>query len=66
MTDVKGNVVPAWKIFWGTFGASNQLLVQLKACNLSIFFESGPGGEKLPALYLGQDVHLNQSQFIFS
>lgn len=26
MVDVKGNPVPAWKIFWQVFGSSNQLL----------------------------------------
>lgn len=26
MVDAKGNVIPAWKVFWTVFGASNQLL----------------------------------------
>jgi hypothetical protein len=54
MTDVKGNVVPAWKIFWGTFGASNQLLVQLKACNLSIFLKAAPEVKNFRFYILGR------------
>jgi carbon starvation protein len=37
MTDVKGNPVPAWKIFWNTFGASNQLLAALALIGISIW-----------------------------
>ncbi len=37
MTDAKGNHVPAWKIFWGTFGASNQLLAALALIGITIW-----------------------------
>jgi len=37
MTDPAGNPVPAWKIFWGTFGASNQLLAALALIGVTIW-----------------------------
>ncbi len=37
MTDSKGNDVPAWKIFWSTFGASNQLLAALALVAITIW-----------------------------
>ncbi len=37
MTDEKGNPVPAWKIFWSTFGASNQLLAALALIGVSVW-----------------------------
>lgn len=37
MTDAKGNVIPAWKTFWNTFGASNQLLAALALIGISIW-----------------------------
>jgi carbon starvation protein len=37
MTDAEGNVVPAWKIFWNTFGASNQLLAALALLGITIW-----------------------------
>jgi carbon starvation protein len=37
MVDSKGNNVPAWKIFWGTFGASNQLLASLALIGITIW-----------------------------
>ncbi|PKO99445.1 MAG: carbon starvation protein A [Bacteroidetes bacterium HGW-Bacteroidetes-8] len=37
MTDSKGNAVPAWKIFWSTFGASNQLLAALALVAITIW-----------------------------
>lgn len=37
MTDAKGNHVPAWKIFWSTFGASNQLLAALALIGITIW-----------------------------
>jgi len=36
MTDAKGNVIPAWRLFWNTFGASNQLLAALAFIGVSI------------------------------
>ncbi|NLA76182.1 MAG: carbon starvation protein A, partial [Deltaproteobacteria bacterium] len=32
-----GNPVPAWKIFWQTFGASNQLLAALALIAVTIW-----------------------------
>lgn len=37
MTDPSGKIVPAWKIFWGTFGASNQLLAALALIGVTIW-----------------------------
>jgi carbon starvation protein len=37
MKDTKGNHVPAWRIFWGTFGASNQLLAALALVGITIW-----------------------------
>jgi carbon starvation protein len=37
MTDSKGNSIPAWKIFWSTFGASNQLLAALALVAVTIW-----------------------------
>ena len=35
--DAAGNPVPAWKVFWQTFGASNQLLASLALIGMSIW-----------------------------
>ena len=35
LTDPAGNVVPAWKVFWMVFGASNQLLAALTLLGLT-------------------------------
>ncbi|HYH02117.1 MAG TPA: carbon starvation CstA 5TM domain-containing protein, partial [Bacillota bacterium] len=37
LTDAKGNAVPAWRIFWNTFGASNQLLAALALIGITIW-----------------------------
>ena len=37
MADAQGNPVPAWRIFWGTFGASNQLLAGLALIGITIW-----------------------------
>ena len=37
MTDEKGTMVPAWKIFWNTFGASNQLLAALALIGVTVW-----------------------------
>lgn len=37
MKDAAGNPVPAWKIFWQTFGASNQLLAALALIGMTIW-----------------------------
>ncbi len=37
MHDAGGNPVPAWKVFWNTFGASNQLLAALALIGVTIW-----------------------------
>lgn len=37
MTDAKGNPIPAWRTFWNTFGASNQLLAALALTGISVW-----------------------------
>ena len=37
MNDAKGNPVPAWKIFWNIFGASNQLLAALALIGITVW-----------------------------
>ncbi|MCL2258962.1 MAG: hypothetical protein FWC18_03945 [Cystobacterineae bacterium] len=40
MTDAKGQAIPAWKLFWNTFGASNQLLAALALIGVSIWLKN--------------------------
>jgi carbon starvation protein len=35
--DAEGKAIPAWKVFWNTFGASNQLLAALALVGLTIW-----------------------------
>ncbi len=35
--DAKGNEIPAWKVFWGIFGAANQLLAALALIGISVW-----------------------------
>ncbi len=35
--DAKGNPIPAWRVFWSVFGASNQLLAGLALIGVSIW-----------------------------
>lgn len=37
LKDAAGNPVPAWKVFWQTFGASNQLLAALALVGLTVW-----------------------------
>jgi carbon starvation protein len=37
MVDAKGNPIPAWKVFWNTFGASNQLLAALALVGVTVW-----------------------------
>jgi len=37
MLDAKGNPIPAWRTFWGTFGASNQLLAALALIGVTVW-----------------------------
>ncbi|MDR0502810.1 MAG: carbon starvation protein A [Treponema sp.] len=41
MTNPDGSVASAWSIFWGTFGASNQLLAALALIGISIWLKNG-------------------------
>lgn len=36
-TDAKGNLIPAWKVFWELFGASNQLLAALTLIGVTVW-----------------------------
>ncbi|MFT3984991.1 MAG: carbon starvation CstA family protein, partial [Lachnospiraceae bacterium] len=47
MTDAKGNVIPAWKTFWNTFGASNQLLAALALVGVTIWLYNTKPTSKL-------------------
>lgn len=37
VTDAKGELIPAWKVFWTVFGTSNQLLAALTLMMLSLW-----------------------------
>ncbi len=37
VTDAKGNPMPVWKMFWGLFGASNQLLAALTLLGVTVW-----------------------------
>lgn len=37
MTDPAGNPIPAWRVFWGLFGASNQLLAALTLLGITVW-----------------------------
>lgn len=37
VVDASGNAVPAWKLFWPVFGASNQLLAAMALLGLSVW-----------------------------
>lgn len=58
MTDAKGNVIPAWKTFWNTFGASNQLLAALALVGITIWLYNTRKNTKiwlvtlLPAIFM--------------
>jgi len=38
--DEKGQVIPAWRLFWNTFGASNQLLAALALVGVSLWLKN--------------------------
>lgn len=58
MTDANGNVIPAWKTFWNTFGASNQLLAALALVGVTIWLYNSKKNSKiwlvtlLPAIFM--------------
>jgi carbon starvation protein len=37
MTDAAGNPIPAWRVFWSLFGASNQLLAALTLLGVTVW-----------------------------
>lgn len=37
MTDAQGAPIPAWRVFWGVFGTSNQLLAALTLLGLTVW-----------------------------
>jgi carbon starvation protein len=37
MHDASGNVIPAWRVFWSLFGASNQLLAALGLLGITVW-----------------------------
>ncbi len=39
VTDVSGNIIPAWKVLWVTFGASNQLLAALTLLGVTLWLK---------------------------
>ena len=44
ITDASGNPVPAWRAFWGLFGASNQLLAALALIGVSVWLKHDKKG----------------------
>ena len=39
MKDANGHVIPAWRLFWNTFGASNQLLAALALIGITVWLK---------------------------
>jgi carbon starvation protein len=58
MTDAKGNPIPAWKTFWNTFGASNQLLAALALIGVTVWLVKTAKNKKawivsfIPAVFM--------------
>jgi carbon starvation protein len=58
MTDAKGNPIPAWKTFWNTFGASNQLLAALALIGVTVWLLKTAKNKKawivafIPAIFM--------------
>ena len=46
-TDAAGNTIPAWKLFWNTFGASNQLLAALALIGITVWLSKERKGSKV-------------------
>jgi carbon starvation protein len=57
-TDAAGRPIPAWRMFWNTFGASNQLLASLALIGISIWLMKTREGTKywlvsfIPAVFM--------------
>jgi len=47
LLDDKGKAVPVWKIFWNTFGASNQLLAALALIGITVWLGKAYKGSKV-------------------
>lgn len=45
--DAKGNPIPAWRVFWNTFGASNQLLAALALIGVTVWLIHSRRGTKV-------------------
>ena len=58
LTDAAGKPVPAWSVFWKTFGASNQLLAALALIGITIWLLNTAKNKKawmftiLPAIFM--------------
>ena len=58
LTDAAGNPVPAWKLFWTTFGASNQLLAALALIGVTVWLLNTAKNKKaylatlIPAIFM--------------
>jgi len=55
VTDANGNVIPAWRVLWVTFGASNQLLAALTLLGVSLWLKSMGKNWKvcfIPAIFM--------------
>jgi carbon starvation protein len=55
--DAKGNPIPAWKVFWNVFGASNQLLAGLALVGVSVWLYNTSRGRTwlvtfIPAVWM--------------
>lgn len=46
LTDPAGNPVPAWKLFWSVFGASNQLLAALALIGITVWLRKTANNPK--------------------
>jgi len=58
LTDAAGKPIPAWKLFWTTFGASNQLLAALALVGITVWLLNTAKNKKayiatlLPAIFM--------------
>ncbi len=58
MLDAKGNPIPAWRTFWNTFGASNQLLAALALIGVTVWLINTAKNKKvwlvsfIPAVFM--------------